>query len=112
MIIFTKIIKTPLFPLINQKFWTIFEIFPFLKDFYITSHTVGHHSSATAFVLKLDHQSSATESSAIESSATESLATDSEIEIAVQINGKLRGTILIEKNLDKDSVCPTGLLHL
>ena len=33
-----------------------------------------------------------------------SLATDSEVEIGVQINGKLRGTILIEKDLDKDSV--------
>ena len=34
----------------------------------------------------------------------ESLAADSEVEIGIQINGKLRGSILIEKNLDKDSV--------
>ena len=34
----------------------------------------------------------------------EALAVDSEIEIGVQINGKLRGSILVSKNENKDSV--------
>jgi len=33
---------------------------------------------------------------------------DSTIEIAVQVNGKLKGTITIEKTLDKDSAIATA----